>query len=115
MARKRERRLESDMDMDMDMGSQAGRDRVHEAYAKLGHLGGEKVKEKYGDAFFSRIGEKGGQARKAQMARGIIAKNPTAKRELELGEPLPQPNIDVGMDQPLEPPLRDMEQPLAQA
>lgn len=63
-------------------------DRVHEAYARLGHLGGEAVKEKYGDGFFSRIGEKGGQARKAQMARGEISRNPTLNRGLENEEPL---------------------------
>ena len=53
--------------------------RVREAYQKLGHMGGEAVKEKYGPEFYSQIGkkggEKGGEARKAQMARGEITGN----------------------------------------
>ncbi len=56
--------------------------RIREAYQKLGHMGGEAVKEKYGPEFYSQIGkkggEKGGEARKAQMARGEIkARKPT--------------------------------------
>ena len=60
-------------------GTSAEGQRVREAYQKLGHMGGEAVKEKYGPEFYSQIGkkggEKGGEARKAQMARGEITAN----------------------------------------
>lgn len=42
-------------------------DPIHEAYAQLGRMGGEAVKEKYGPDFYSAIGKKGGEARKASL------------------------------------------------
>jgi general stress protein YciG len=40
--------------------------RVREAYQKLGHMGGEAVKEKYGPEFYSQIGKKGGDTVKGK-------------------------------------------------
>ena len=51
----------------------------HEGYQQLGHRGGETVRKRYGAEFYSEIGkrggEKGGEARKAQMARGEIVRD----------------------------------------
>lgn len=51
--------------------------RIHEAYQKLGHLGGEATSESHGHEFYKEIGHKGGEARKLQMAEGeIFTKGP---------------------------------------
>jgi general stress protein YciG len=46
---------------------------VGEAGRLGGHKGGEKVKEKYGPGFFSKIGHKGGQKVKELIAKGAAA------------------------------------------
>jgi uncharacterized protein len=86
-----------------ERGESRDDERVHEAYQKLGQMGGEAtaethgrdfyqeigvkggetVKEKYGPEFYSEIGRKGGEAgghkggeaRKEQMARGEITRD----------------------------------------
>ena len=48
---------------------------VGEAGRKGGRKGGEIVKEKYGTAFYSKIGHKGGQKVKALIKKGEEASN----------------------------------------
>lgn len=43
---------------------------VEEAGRKGGHIGGEKVLSKYGREFYSKIGHKGGQKVKELIKRG---------------------------------------------
>jgi uncharacterized protein len=43
---------------------------VEEAGRMGGHKGGEKVKEKYGPEFYSKIGHKGGQKVKELIEKG---------------------------------------------
>jgi uncharacterized protein len=43
---------------------------VEEAGRLGGHKGGEKVKEKYGPEFYSKIGHKGGQKVKELIEKG---------------------------------------------
>lgn len=49
---------------------------VGEAGRKGGHKGGEKVKEKYGPEFYSKIGHKGGQ-----RVRELIKEGEEAEKE----------------------------------
>jgi general stress protein YciG len=46
---------------------------VEEAGRLGGHKGGEKVKEKYGPEFYSKIGHKGGQKVKELIEKGVAA------------------------------------------
>ncbi|MBF6591457.1 MAG: general stress protein [Ktedonobacterales bacterium] len=72
---------------DRDQANEPNAERIHEAYAELGRLGGEArkhelghegyselgqkggeaTKEKYGPEFYSEIGQKGGEARKHEL------------------------------------------------
>lgn len=69
-----------------EKGGEARKEQLgHDGYQELGHIGGQVVKDKYGQEFYSQIGkkggEKGGEARKAQMARGeIVTKKPAERR-----------------------------------
>lgn len=42
--------------------------KMHEAYSKMGQVGGETVRDKYGKEFYETIGEMGGSKRKEDMA-----------------------------------------------
>jgi general stress protein YciG len=52
------------------MAEEKGEMTVDEAGRKGGHKGGEKVKEKYGPEFYSKIGHKGGQKVKELIEKG---------------------------------------------
>lgn len=55
-------------------------DGIRQAYAELGRLGGkkggERTKARYGPDFYSAIGKKGGAARRAQLAGGVLRTRP---------------------------------------
>lgn len=52
------------------MREEKGAMTVEEAGRKGGHKGGEKVKQKYGPEFYSKIGHKGGQKVKELIEKG---------------------------------------------
>lgn len=56
-------------------GERKGEMTVEEAGRKGGHKGGEKVLNKYGPEFYSKIGHKGGQKVKELIERGKEAES----------------------------------------